>query len=114
MNCRCHDCLRIAREAFLAQVRLKKELIHKTLLEAEKVKVPFEKLTSEERISLAILIGDRSSNDLSHIIPFGFVVFKLPLSAQDSNEKPAREEPVKNKTQNSDRRKLVLGLCFFG
>jgi hypothetical protein len=71
MNCRCHDCLRIAREAFLAQFRLKKELIHKTLLEAEKVKVPFEKLTSEERISLAILIGDRSSNDLSHIIPFG-------------------------------------------
>ena len=35
-------------------------------------------------------------------------------SAQDSNEKPARAAPEKNKTQNSDQRKLVLGFCFLG
>ena len=35
-------------------------------------------------------------------------------SAQDSNEKPAKAAPKKNKTQNSDQRKLVLGFCFLG
>ncbi|AWG22603.1 hypothetical protein FFWV33_14240 [Flavobacterium faecale] len=37
-----------------------------------------------------------------------------PLSAQDSNEKPAKEEPIKNNPYNSDRRKLVVGVCFLG
>ncbi|WP_432221778.1 hypothetical protein ACRASX_14755 [Flavobacterium sp. TMP13] len=70
-NCRCYDCLMEERNTILEEKRTKIEQAKKILLKAVKVLVPFEKLTIEERISLAVLIGDRSSNDLSHILAFG-------------------------------------------
>jgi hypothetical protein len=50
--------------------KAKKDLISNQLHSEGALKIPFEKLSVEEKITLGMLVRNKSSEDLTHIMPF--------------------------------------------
>ncbi|TDE46873.1 hypothetical protein E0I26_01950 [Flavobacterium rhamnosiphilum] len=69
-NCRCKTCCEVEYQAYLEDRKKRDELILNQLILEESQKIDFNKLTSEEKISLGILVRDMSSDYLTHIVPF--------------------------------------------
>lgn len=68
--CPCRSCQQVIRDAFLEEIREREEIILNQLQLEDSKKIPFDKLTAEEKISLGILVRNMSSDDLSYIVPF--------------------------------------------
>jgi hypothetical protein len=68
--CICSRCCDIERQAYLQEKKEKEELISNQLHIEEAIKIPFDKLTAEEKISLGMLVRNMSSEDLTYIVPF--------------------------------------------
>lgn len=69
-NCRCRTCCEQERQELIKKYKAKKDLILNKLHSEGALKIPFEKLSVEERITLGMLFRNMSSEDLTYIVPF--------------------------------------------
>ncbi|MDI6034784.1 hypothetical protein QLS91_17035 [Flavobacterium sp. LB2P84] len=68
--CACSTCREIEYQSYLQEKKEREERISNQLQLEESVKIPFDKLTAEEKISLGMVVRNMSSEDLTYIVPF--------------------------------------------
>lgn len=69
-HCTCNSCLDMKHQVYLQKEKEREERISNQLNLQESLKIPFNKLTAEEKISLGMLVRNMSSEDLTYIVPF--------------------------------------------
>lgn len=74
-NCTCDTCVAQRNEAYHRKAELTTIKIKEHINQEAKAKIDFVKLTTEEKISLGILVRYCSSDDLTYLNPFGAEVY---------------------------------------
>ena len=69
-NCTCSTSRETESQVDLQEKKEREERILNQLQLDESLKITFDKLTAEEKVSLGILVGNMSSEDLTNIVTF--------------------------------------------